>query len=182
MLTAFARFAVDLNSTPPARDCTETAAEPSVTEVPASLTTVIVCDVPASACNLIQSAASSLAVITALPPSAHRSFPSAQASPMPPATALRRIEPAASLPSVVPAVLITEYSSLPAVPCGAMICSTPPFRPILTVCPSTTLMSIEPADESKLIAPAASISIPPAESIFRFSRRRVCHRVSTLGE
>ena len=45
--------------------------------VPASFTIVIVCDVPASAWSLMQSAASSLAVTTARPPSAQRSLPSA---------------------------------------------------------------------------------------------------------
>ena len=113
----------------------------------------------------MQSAASSLAVIIARPPSAQRSLSSAQARPTPPATALNKIAPAASEPSVVPAVLIVDHNSLPAVPCGDHIVSTAPFKPTLTVCPSTTLMSMEPADESKLIAADALMSTPPAVAV-----------------
>ena len=61
---------------------------------PASLTIVIVCELPASACSLIQSAAFSLAVIIARPPSANKSLPSAQRNPIPPAVASNNIEPA----------------------------------------------------------------------------------------
>ena len=100
----------------------------------------------------MQSAASSFAVTTARPPSAQRSLPSAHARPIPPATALKRIEPAASEPSVVPAVLITEYNSFPAVLDGAMIVSTAPFLPNLRVWPSAKAapIAIEPASETML--------------------------------
>ena len=93
------------NPIPPAVDVTLIAPAPSdPSVVPSSFTIVIVCEVPASACNLIASAASSLAVITALPPSAHKSLASFHFNPIPPAVEVTLIAPAPYAPSVVPAV------------------------------------------------------------------------------
>ena len=67
-------------------------------------------ELEASACSLIASKEFSLAVITALPPSAHRSLASFQDNPIPPAVELIFTAPPATPapvcdPSVVPAVL-----------------------------------------------------------------------------
>ena len=134
------------NPIPPADEVTLIAPTPSAPSVvPSSFTIVIVCEVPASACNLIASAASSLAVITALPPSAHKSLASFHFNPRPPAVEVTLIAPAPSEPSVVPAVFkISIVWLVPAVACNLIA------EPILPSADTNT----PPADASRLIASA----------------------------
>jgi hypothetical protein len=106
-------------------------------------------------------ASTSIATSAALPISIPPAPSNANTVPapisIPPAVAVTAIASVA-----VPAVLVVDHFSLPAVPCGVHIVSTAPFKPTLTVCPSTTLISIDPADESRLIAPVVSTSRSPA--------------------
>ena len=134
------------NPIPPADEVTLIAPAPSAPSVvPASFTMVIVCEVPASACNLIASAPSSFAVIMALPPSAHISIASFHFNPIPPAVDVKLIAPTPYAPSVEPAVFnISIVCEEPAVACNLIA------EPIFPSADTNT----PPADASRLIASA----------------------------